>query len=105
MTQDTRELVEVIGKLGGHHPADGLTANVNIGDGAVMSIINPQSFAEGGPAWRMIYGDPIGIRFAVASLLDSYDYLLSANITSAEAIARLRVMRRARAALAGKGEA
>lgn len=53
----------------------------------------------------MTYGDPIGIRFAVASLLDSYDYLLSADITSAEAIARLRVMRRARAALAGKGEA
>ena len=108
MTHDTQELVgdvRVIGKLGGAHPADGLTANVIIGGGAVMSIINPMSFEDGGPEWRMRYGDPIGIRYAVAGLLESYDYLLSSNLTADEAIRRLRIMRRARAALAGKGEA
>lgn len=86
----------VTGKLGGPHPADGLTAEVQLGDGAVATIINPQSFAEGGPEWVMRYGDPMGIRYAVASLLESYDGLLSGGITTADAIARLRVMRKAR---------
>lgn len=86
----------VTGKLGGPHPADGLTAKVQLGDGAVATIINPQSFAEGGPEWIMRYGDPVGIRYAVASLLESYGGLLSDEITTADAIARLRIMRKAR---------
>lgn len=86
----------VTGKLGGSHPADGLTAQVQLGDGAVATIINPQSFAEGGPEWVMRYGDPMGIRYAVASLLESYDSLLSGDITTTDAIARLRIMRNAR---------
>ena len=92
--------VNVIGKLGGPHPADGLTANVDIGDGAVMTIINPQSFENGGPEWVMRYGDPEGIRFAVAGLLESFDYLLSGEITMGEATQRLRMMRSARRSLA-----
>ncbi|HMD53711.1 MAG TPA: hypothetical protein VKJ65_04090, partial [Phycisphaerae bacterium] len=57
--------VRVIGKLGGDHPADGMSAQVNLGDGAYSSIINPQSFAHGGPEWTCRYGDPIGIRYTV----------------------------------------
>lgn len=91
----------VTGKLGGPHPADGLTAEVQLGDGAVATIINPQSFAEGGPEWVMRYGDPMGIRYAVASLLESYDGLLSGGITTTDAIARLRIMRNARKHLIG----
>jgi hypothetical protein len=91
--------VRVIGSLGGDHPADGMTAQVKLGDGAVCSIINPQSFADGGPEWQMRYGDPVGIRYSVASLLESYDGLLCGAITMKEATRRLRVMRQARAAL------
>ena len=86
----------VTGKLDGPHPADGLTAQVQLGGGAVATIINPQSFANGGPEWVMRYGDPVGIRYSVASLLESYDYLLSGEITMTEATRRLRVMRRSR---------
>lgn len=90
----------VTGQLGGKHPAGGMTAEVAMGDGAYMSIINPQSFKNGGPEWRMRYGDPDGIRYTVASLLSSYDYLLSGEINMAEATRRLRLMRKARAGLA-----
>lgn len=96
------DLTRVIGKLGGDHAADGMTAHVDVGDGAVMEIINPQSFRDGGPEWVMRYGNPLAIRYSVAGLLDSYDYLLSANISTTEAIRRLRLMRAARAALAAK---
>ena len=94
--------VRVIGKAGGGHPADGMTAHVDCGDGATMTIINPQSFEDGGPEWVMRYGNPEGIRFSVASLLSSYDYLLSGNITMKEATARLRLLRKARAILRTK---
>lgn len=86
----------VTGKLGGPHPADGMTAQIQLGDGAVATIINPQSFAEGGPERVMRYGNPMGIRYTVASLLESYDGLLSGDITTTDAIARLRIMRNAR---------
>lgn len=78
------------------HPADGLTAIVEIGDGARMEIINPQSFREGGPEWQMRYGNPEPIRYTVAGLLSSYDALLSDEITMTEATSRLRMMRDAR---------
>jgi len=91
--------VRVTGKLGGPHPADGLTAVVALGGGAVSSISNPQSFAEGGPEWRCRYGDVEGIRYAAASLIESYDYLLSDAINLQEATRRLRLLRLARAQL------
>lgn len=75
------------------HPADGMTCHVDLGNGAVFSIIDPRSFREGGPEWTMRYGDPSGIRFVVASLLESYDYLLSDAINLSEATRRLRLLR------------
>lgn len=92
--------VRVTGKLGGPHPADGLTAQVCLGGGAVSTIINPQSFEDGGPEWRCRYGDVEGIRYTAASLLESYDYLLSEAISLKEATRRLRLLRSARALLA-----
>ena len=77
----------------------GMAAEVAMGDGAFMSIINPQSFGVGGPEWVMRYGNPDGIRFTVASLLASYDYLLCGEISMAEATRRLRMLRKARAGL------
>jgi hypothetical protein len=73
-----------------------MTQHVDCGDGAVMDIIDPRSFENGGPEWTMRYGNPESIRYTVASLLASYDYLLSGEITMAEATQRLRLLRRAR---------
>lgn len=78
------------------HPADGMTQHVDCGDGAVMDIIDPRSFEDGGPEWVMRYGNPKAIRYTVASLLSSYDYLLSDEINLTEAVRRLRLMREAR---------
>ncbi|MBA4220144.1 MAG: hypothetical protein C0458_05370 [Methylobacterium sp.] len=89
----------VIDNTPGGHPADGLTASVSLGDGAFASIINPQSFEEGGPEWVMRYGNPESIRYSVAGLLESYDYLLGSHISMREATRRLRLLRSARAAL------
>jgi hypothetical protein len=77
-----------------------MTCEVNLGGGAYSSIINPQSFVNGGAEWHCRYGDVVGIRYTVASLLDSYDYLLSDNITMKEATRRLRMLRVARRTLA-----
>ena len=52
----------------------------------------------------MRYGNPNAIRLVVASLLESYDGLLSDHITTREAVRRLRLLRNARAALNGEGE-
>lgn len=78
------------------HPADGMTQHVDCGDGAVMEIIDPRSFSDGGPEYVMRYGSPNSIRYAVASLLSSYDYLLSGEINFGEATRRLRLLRAAR---------
>jgi len=91
--------VRVTGSLVGPHPADGLTAQVALGNGAVSTIINPQSFEDGGPEWRCRYGNIESIRYTVASLLESYDYLLSGSINMTEATRRLRLLRAGRAAL------
>lgn len=78
-------------------PFDGMSQHVDCGDGAVMEIIDPRSFEDGGPEWVMRYGDPKSIRYGVAALLESYDYLISHAISTKEAIRRLRLMRQARA--------
>jgi len=80
----------------GGHSADGMVIDVSMGGGAVSSIINPQSFDDGGPEWVMRYGDPESIRYAVAGLLESFDYLLSDSIDMSEATRRLRIMRAVR---------
>lgn len=87
------------GGIAGPHPADNMTVTMAMGDGAFTTFINPQSFVDGGPEWVCRYGKVEGIRFAVASLLESYDYLLSGEITTQEAIRRLRLLRAGRAAL------
>jgi hypothetical protein len=73
-----------------------MTQHVDCGDGAVMEIIDPRSFYDGGPEWVMRYGDPLSIRYTVAALLESYDYLLSGEINMTEAVRRLRILRQAR---------
>lgn len=84
------------------HPADGMTATVSMGDGAYSTIINPQSFADGGPEWVMRYGRPESIRYTVAGLLETFDYLLSDSINMTEATRRLRIMRAVRRDLAAQ---
>ena len=81
------------------HPADGMTATVCIGDGAFMTIINPQSFKYGGVEWGLRFGDPDAVRYTAASAISSYDYLLSDESSMKEATRRLRVLRNARRAL------
>jgi hypothetical protein len=78
----------------GGNPADGMTIDVSYGGGAFGSIINP--LADPHPEWVSRYGNVEGIRFALASFLETYDYLLSGAINNTEAIRRLRVMRGAR---------
>lgn len=100
MANDRIGSVRVIGALGSSkHPADGMTAHVCCGDGAYMTIINPQSFEDGGPEWACRYGNVESIRYSIASILGSYDYLLSDNITMKEATARLRLLRAGRKSL------
>lgn len=84
------------------HPADGMTATVSFGDGAYATIINPQSFSDGGPEWVMRYGAPESIRYTVASLLETFDYLLSHETTMKEATRRLRILRGVRADLSAR---
>lgn len=87
------------------HPADGMCIHVPVEDGeAWADIIDPRSFADGGPEWVMRYGNPNSIRYTVAALLASFDYLLSGNISNKEAMSRLGIMRAyRRAAIAAEG--
>lgn len=94
----------VLGPTPGGHPADGMTALISHGDGAYSTIINPQSFENGGPEWVMRYGDPVSIRYTVAGLLETFDYLLSDAINMKEATERLRTMRAVRRELASQKE-
>lgn len=81
-----------------------LVAEVSVGDGAVATIPNPQSYADGGIGWRLSYGNVESIRYMAVSLLDSYDYLLSGNINMKEATRRLRLMRNAYRDLANQAQ-
>lgn len=81
------------------HPADGMVIHVPVEDGSAwVDISDPRSFEDGGPEWVCRYGNIESIRYTVASLLASYDYLLSGQITVAEATDRLRIMRKYRRA-------
>lgn len=92
------------GGRSGPHPADNMTATMAMGDGAFMTLINPQSFADGGPEWVCRYGNIEGIRYTIAGIIESYDYLLCGEITTAEAIRRLRLLRAGRTALEGRDD-
>lgn len=80
------------------HAADGKTIHVPVGDGATHDILDPRSFDDGGLEWIMRYGNPESVRHTVASILASYDYLLCGDITTKDAISRLRKLRAMRAA-------
>lgn len=81
------------------HPADGMTAEVHLGDRAFSSIVNPLAYEDGGVEWCLRYGNAEAVRYTAASLIASYDYLLSSEITLKEATQRLRILRAARVVL------
>lgn len=66
---------------------------VDVGDDAVMLIPERASFKDGGPEWIARYGDIVAYRYIIASLIESYTYLLSPEINLAEARRRLALMR------------
>ena len=70
------------------------TLAVRLKKGGTMFIPKIQAEA-GGIEWQMRYGDPVKCRFISASLLSSYEYLLSQHITTKSAIEKLREMRKA----------
>lgn len=78
------------------HYCDGMTKRVDVGDGAVMEIPAPPHAERNGLEWSLRYGNVAACRFVAASIVESFDYLLGPNISTAEAIRRLRVMRNAR---------
>ena len=81
------------------HFCNDMTRTVHVGDDAYMNIVNP--WHDSGVEWQLRYGATKEVRYVAASLIESYDYLLSDNITAAEAIRRLRILRAARVALYG----
>lgn len=78
-------------------PARGCTAHVDCGDGAVMTMVNP--YSDDSVEWGLRYGSPDRMRYVAASVIASYDYLLSADINMKEATRRLRLMRAKRVEL------
>ncbi len=78
-------------------PARDCTSHVDCGGGAVMDMVNP--YSDDSVEWGLRYGNAERMRFVAASVISSYDYLLSAEITAAEAIRRLRLMRARRVEL------
>ncbi len=79
------------------HPADGLIMRVDVGD-ALMSMVDPRSYRDTSIIWFLTYGDTKHYKHAAASIIESYDYLLSGHIPMAEATRRLRLLRAARRA-------
>jgi hypothetical protein len=75
-------------------PARDCAAQVDCGDGAVMSIANP--YSDDSLQRGIRYGNPVRMRYVAASVIDSYDYLLSSEIPMKEAVRRLRLLRKKR---------
>ena len=74
------------------------TINVDCGDGTHMTIVNPAN-DDTHIEWLLRYASietVVKNRMLYASLLLSYDYILSANINQAESIRRLKILRKAR---------
>ncbi|MGB5901992.1 MAG: hypothetical protein WBH00_03990 [Xanthobacteraceae bacterium] len=76
------------------HFCNDMTRQIHVGDGAYMSIVNP--WKDSGLEWQLCYGGYEVVKYVAASVVDSYDYLLSSDISMTEAIRRLRIMRAAR---------
>lgn len=63
---------------------------------AMSTIPNPRSYAnEGGPEWVLRYGNPEAFRYEIASLVSTFEYLLSPDYTAEDAVKRLRELRSA----------
>lgn len=78
----------------------GPTLMVPTGGAAVMTVALPG--ADPHLEWSLRYGSPEAVRFLAASVIESFDYLLSSNVNMTEATRRLRVLRAAlRARLEG----
>lgn len=67
---------------------------------ASMSIPTPHE--NGSIEWHMRYGDTNKNRFLAANLIADYDYLLCDDITTKEAVRRLRILRKAHAIARGE---
>lgn len=74
------------------------TSSVPVGDGAVMTIVNPVSDPQIG--WMLCHASDLNQsragRFSAAAIVESFDYLLSGSINMTEATRRLRLLRAAR---------
>lgn len=81
------------------HPADGMVGRVDCGGGATMCLVVPG--IEQTLDWSLRYATNVEpFRYSAAAVISSYDYLLSGDITMAEATRRLRLLRAARKGLA-----
>lgn len=86
-----------------------LTAYIDCGGGARSAIPDPRAFRDGGLEWCLRYSCkgvlPNNVQFQAASVVESFDYLLSTYLNMKEAIDRLRILRRGRAALIAEAKA
>ena len=74
-----------------------LTMQVEHDDGAVGSIPDPVAFEDGGLEWCLRYAPQHhNCHLQAASVVDTFDYLVSSNINMTEATRRLRQLRAAR---------
>lgn len=71
----------------------GPTLMVPTGGSAVMTVALPG--CDPHLEWSLRYGSPEAVRFSAASVIESFDYLLSNNINMTEATRRLRLLRAA----------
>lgn len=77
------------------------TCYIYVHPDAQMCMPNPWS--DGSVEWHLRHGDAVAVRISAATLISSYDYLLSDCITTKEAVYRLRVLRNSRKRLIEKG--
>jgi len=64
---------------------------ITVAEGAVMPI--PNRYAERPLEYSLRYGHTPDVRFMAAEVVQSFDYLLSQDISTTEAIRRLRILR------------
>lgn len=77
------------------HPADGMVKSVDCGGGAHMNFQNPA--VDQSLGWSLTWAtDARPFLLSAASVIGSYDYLLSGDISMTEATRRLRLLRDAR---------
>ena len=70
-----------------------ITRRVHHGDGAYSVIPSLPSHDVNGLQWLLRYSKDEQSRLVAASVVDTFEYLLSHNISTKEAIRRVREMR------------